>query len=74
MGPRVVRELIGTINNGRYAKGILVTNAEFTPQTREEAARDVRIQLMPGLDLVDRLAEHGVALRYGRYGEILPAE
>lgn len=74
VGPRVVRELIGTVATGRYVKGILVTTSEFTQQAQGEAARDVRIQLIAGLDLVDLLAENGVALRYGKYGEIVRRE
>lgn len=74
VGPRVVRELIGTVTTGRFTKGILVTTSSFTQQAQEAAAKDVRIQLISGLDLVDLLAEHGVALRYGRYGEIARAD
>ncbi|GAO01450.1 restriction endonuclease [Anaeromyxobacter sp. PSR-1] len=74
VGPRVVRELIGTVATGRFVKGLLVTTADFTPQAREEAARDVRIQLVAGMDLVDLLAEHGVVLRYGAHREITRAE
>jgi hypothetical protein len=74
VGPRVVRELIGTVATGRFVKGILVTTSEFTTQAQEEAARDVRIQLITGLDLVDLLAENGVAVRYGKYREISRSE
>jgi HJR/Mrr/RecB family endonuclease len=74
VGPRIIRELLGTVATGRFAKGILVTTADFTPQAQEEAARDVRIQLIPGLSLVELLAEHGVVLRYGAHGEIVRAE
>jgi hypothetical protein len=74
VGPRVVRELIGTVATGRYVKGILVTTSEFTTQAQEEGARDVRIQLITGLDLVDLLAENGVAVRYGKYQEISAGE
>lgn len=73
VGPRVVRELIGTVATGRFVKGLLVTTSDFTPQAREEAARDVRIQLVAGNDLVEMLAGHGVTLRYGLYGEITRA-
>lgn len=71
VGPRVVRELIGTVATGRFVTGMLVTTSDFTPQARVEAARDVRIQLVPGLQLVEMFAEHGVAVGYGAHGELV---
>ena len=71
VGPRVVRELIGTVATGRFVAGMLVTTSDFTPQAREEAARDVRIHLVSGFDLVELLAEHAVSVTYGAHGELV---
>jgi restriction endonuclease Mrr len=73
VGPRIVRELIGALGNGRFVKGFLVTTSEFTAQSQKAAASDVRIELVRGVDLVELLAKHGVALRYGAHGEIVRA-
>lgn len=54
-------------------KGFLVTTSEFTAQAQKAAASDVRIELVRGVDLVELLAKHGVALRYGTHGEIVRA-
>jgi len=74
VGPAVVRGLSGTLTMRRFVTGMLVTTSDFTPQAREEAKQDVRIQLVAGLDLVELLAANAVALCYGKYGEITRAE
>jgi hypothetical protein len=71
VGPGVVRELIGTLGTGHYTKAMLVTTSDFSSQARETAERDRRIQLYTGMELVELLAKHGVALSYGRFGEIV---
>lgn len=73
VGPRIVRELIGALGNGRFVKGFLVTTSEFTAQSQKAAASDVRIELVRGVDLVELLAKHSVTLRYGAHGEIVRA-
>jgi restriction endonuclease Mrr len=74
VGPRIIRELIGTVTTGRFVTGMLVTTSDFTPQAREEAARDVRIHLVSGFQLVDLFAEHGVAVTYGSHRELVRVE
>jgi hypothetical protein len=73
VGPRPVRELLGTIGGGAYAKAILVTTADFSSQARTTAAADARLHLISGLDLVELLAQHEIGVRFGKYGEIVLA-
>lgn len=73
IGRRTVDELLGTIVREKYAAGILVTTSEFSKDARKAASLAPQIQLVDGVKLVDLLAEHGVAIAYGHYGELVLA-
>jgi restriction endonuclease Mrr len=61
----------------RAGDGILITCSDFTPPAQEVAREAQQLQLLNGLvngpRLVQLLAEHGVGLRFGKYGDILLA-
>ncbi len=73
IGRRTVDELLGTIVREKYAAGILVTTSEFSKDARKATSSAPQIQLVDGVQLVDLLAEHGVAIAYGHYGELVLA-
>jgi restriction system protein len=74
LGRRVVDELLGVLSRERHASGILVTTSDFSPDARRAAAQDNRLQLLNGAQLVNLLAERGVGVRFGRYGEIVTVD
>ncbi|MDY7228261.1 restriction endonuclease [Hyalangium rubrum] len=73
LGRRTVDELLGTIVRERYVAGILVTTSDFSKDAQKAASLAPQIQLVNGAQLVDLLAEHGVAIAYGHYGELVLA-
>ncbi len=73
IGRRTVDELLGTIVRERFVAGILVTTSDFSKDAQKAASLAPQIQLVNGAQLVDLLAEHGVAIAYGHYGELVLA-
>jgi restriction endonuclease Mrr len=73
IGRKTVDELLGTIVRERYVAGILVTTSDFSKEAQKAASLAPQIQLVNGAQLVDLLAEHGVAIAYGHYGELVLA-
>lgn len=67
-----IDELHGVMHRDRFDRGIVVTTSTFTPQAKD-AACDQPIELIDGVRLVDLLAEHGVVLRRGEFGDLRPA-
>ncbi|HLL54965.1 MAG TPA: restriction endonuclease [Myxococcaceae bacterium] len=74
VGRRHVDELLGVLARERHASGILVTTSDFSQDARRAAAQDNRLQLLNGAQLVNLLAERGVGVRLGRYGELVSVE
>ncbi len=71
IGRRVVEELLGTIVREKFVAGILVTTSSFSAEATRAAAGAPQIQLVDGAPLVNLLAERGVGIRYGGYGELV---
>jgi restriction system protein len=64
IGPHVVRELFGTVQDKGANKGILVTTSGFGPGSIE-FAQNKPLTLIGGPELVDLLARHGLTGRLG---------
>jgi restriction system protein len=58
VGIAVVRSLLGVVSDERVNRGVLVTSGRFTRSARVLSARNPRIELIAGEDLVPLLNEH----------------
>lgn len=70
VGRRYVDELLGAYRRQQFAEALLVTTSEFSPQAVGAAHGEPNLKLVDGLKFVDMLAQHGVLLRVGRFGEL----
>ncbi|MFY0536781.1 restriction endonuclease [Nannocystis pusilla] len=70
VGRRYVDELLGAYRRQQFAEALLVTTSEFSPQAIGAAHGEPNLKLVDGLKFVDMLAQHGVLLRVGRFGEL----
>ncbi|WP_434420900.1 restriction endonuclease [Nannocystis pusilla] len=70
VGRRYVDELLGAYRRQQFAEALLVTTLEFSPQAIGAAHGEPNLKLVDGLKFVDMLAQHGVLLRVGRFGEL----
>jgi hypothetical protein len=70
LGRRWVDELIGVLTRRRVSQAILITTSDFSLQAVEAAKEEPRVRLVHGAQLVDLMSQHGVLIRYGRFGEI----